>query len=231
LRKNIFENVDTLTFDCYGTLVDWSAGLRSAFRRIFGDALTGVERELFDAYVEIEAEVEAEGHRRYRAVLAETVKRLSVRFELEMPGERCEWLADALPTWEPFADTNAGLLRLKERFRLGVLSNIDRDLFAGTRRHFSVGFDFVITAEEVKSYKPAPGHFRTLLEHHASNNHVVHVAQSLYHDGAPAQSFGLPFVWINRYGQKNETAVKPSLEFPDLGSLADVACTPRSVRT
>jgi 2-haloacid dehalogenase len=119
---------------------------------------------------------------------------------------------------------------LKERFRLGVLSNIDRDLFAGTCRHFSVNFDFVITAEEVKSYKPAPGHFRTLFDHHASKNQVVHVAQSLYHDGAPAESFGLPFVWINRYGQKNDTAVKPSLEFPELRALAEVACPSRSAR-
>lgn len=230
MRKDIFENVDTLTFDCYGTLVDWSAGLRSAFRRIFGDALTGIEQELFDAYVETEAEVEAQGHRLYRVVLAETVKRLSARFELDIPHEHFGWLADSLPTWPPFPDTNAALPRLKERFRLGVLSNIDRDLFAGTCRHFSVGFDFVITAEEVKSYKPAPGHFRTLLDHHASNNQVVHVAQSLHHDGAPAESFGLPFVWINRYGQTNDTAVEPALEFPDLGALADVACPSRSAR-
>ena len=118
-------------------------------------------------------------------------------------------------------DTNAALARLKERYRLGVLSNVDQDLFTETARQFDVGFGFVITAEEVESYKPAQGQFRELLERHASRNRVIHVAQSLFHDGGPASELGIAFVWINRYKQTNETAVRPVATYPDLESLAN----------
>ena len=221
--SELFVKADTLTFDCYGTLIDWSAGLRSALGRIFGEA-AGRDATLIDAYVETEAEVEAGEHRLYREVLAETVRRLASCLQVDLPPGREDWLAEALPAWTPFADTNEALRRLKRRFRLGVLSNVDRDLFSGTARHFAVDFDFVITAEDVGSYKPAPGHFQRLIESHAPAETVVHVGQSPYHDGVPAEAFGLPFVWINRYAQENRTGVRPDLEFPDLRSLADAAC-------
>ena len=131
-----------------------------------------------------------------------------------------ESLAESVPGWKPFPDTNPALARLKERFRLGILSNIDNDLFAATARHFesAIGrFDFVITAEDVGSYKPGHGHFKRLLTTVVDDVSThLHVAQSLFHDGVPAAELGIPFVWINRRGEVNETTARPLAELANL---------------
>ena len=220
----VLRRTRVITFDCYGTLIDWAAGLRGSLDAVFGEALTQHHAELFEAYTQVEAVVEAEPYHSYREVLAATVERLAQRLDLELPPGRARLLAESLPEWRPFPDTNAALRRLKERYRLGVLSNIDRDLFVGTARHFDVEFDFVVTAEDVQSYKPGHGHFRKLLEDHAEPKTVLHVAQSLYHDGVPAAELGLAYVWINRYRGENDTTARPVAEYPDLKSLADAAC-------
>ncbi len=212
---------DTLTFDCYGTLIEWKAGLAESLRSIFGPQ--DRSDELFDAYVEEEAAEESGSYQSYRRVLTATVGRLAKRFGWDVPAARCEMLAELLPRWKPFPDTNEALARLKKRFRLGVLSNIDRDLFAGTAKHFGVTLDFVITAQDVKAYKPNLAHFRQAIETHGGAEGLLHVAQSLYHDGAVARQVGIPFVWINRYGQINNTQVTPLAAYPDLRSLADAA--------
>ena len=217
-------HVKTITFDCYGTLIDWRAGVESAMREIFGGAIIHRMHEVFAEYIRVEAEVESGPYQTYRQVLADVVKRLASRFGAPVSAERAALLAQRLPQWEPFVDTTEALARLKERYRLGVLSNIDRDLFAATAARLGVAFDFVITAEDVGSYKPATGHFARLLEAHAERDTILHVAQSLYHDGVPSGQLGLAYAWINRYKEANEAAVQPLAEYPDLKSLADVAC-------
>ena len=220
----VLRRTRVITFDCYGTLIDWAAGLRGSLDAVFGEALTQHGEKLFEAYVQLEAVVESEPYRSYREVLAATVERLAQRFDLKLAPGGTRLLAETLPEWRPFPDTNEALTRLKENYRLGVLSNIGRDLFAGTARHFDVEFDFVVTAEDVRSYKPDHGHFRKLLDDHAKQETVLHVAQSLYHDGVPAAELGLAYVWINRYQGVNDTTVRPVAEYPDLKSLADAAC-------
>jgi 2-haloacid dehalogenase len=215
------ERTEVLTFDCYGTLIDWRAGLTQSFMTMFGASVEPRLVELFEAYQAIEGEVEADGYRTYREVLAEVARRMALRLALALPSERAGLLADTLPTWPAFDDTGEGLKRLKRRFRLGVLSNIDGDLFARTAERFPVGFDFVVTAQDVRSYKPGHGHFRAMLESHGTLETTVHVAQSLFHDGVPARELGLAYVWINRYSQRNDTPARPVAEFPDLRSLAD----------
>ena len=222
--EDVYRRTKTITFDCYGTLIDWAAGLGRSFEQIFGTALADRKDELFEAYVKVEASVESGAYRSYRDVLRATAERLAKRFEIDLPAERAELLADTLPRWSAFADTNGALARLQQRYRLGVLSNVDRDLFAGTARHFDIEFDFVVTAEDVHSYKPHHPHFRKLLDSHAERDSVLHVAQSLFHDGVPAGELGIAFAWINRYNEVNETAVRPLAEFPDLTSFADVVC-------
>lgn len=225
---DILRRATTITFDCYGTLIDWSAGLRGAFADIFGAALAPRMTELFDAYVEIEAQIERGPYRSYREVLAECVRGVAKRFDVELPPGDAHRLAEALPGWRPFADTNEALTRLKRHYRLGILSNIDRDLIARTAEHFSVGFDFVITAEDVRSYKPGLAHFERALEQQTSREEVVHVAQSTFHDGNPARALDLAFVWINRYKHRNVTEATPAAELPDLKSFADAADRARS---
>ncbi len=216
---DVLSRVDTITFDCYGTLIDWHGGLLSAFGEMFGEFAAGREDELCASYRRIEAEVQSERFRAYREVLAEVSKRLAAEIGVALPADGENILARRLPTWEPFADTNAALRQLKSKFRLGVLSNIDRDLFAGTAERFDVAMDFVITAEDVGAYKPNQAHFdRTLSQCGAGR--LLHVAESLFHDGDPARELGIPFVWINRYAADNETNVQPLAEFGDLASFA-----------
>ena len=222
--NDVFHRTKTITFDCYGTLIDWSAGLWRSFAEIFGAVVAERKQEWFDAYVRTEAEVESGPYRSYREILAVVTERLARQFDLPLPPGREAKLAEMLPGWAPFPDTKDALARLKQRFRMGVLSNIDKDLFAGTAKQLGVAFDFVVTAEDVRSYKPAHGHFQRLIDAHGGTSRALHVAQSLYHDGAPANDLGLAFVWINRYKEQNQTSVRPLAEFPDLRSFADAAC-------
>lgn len=211
----------TLTFDCYGTLIDWKGGLAGSFLEIFGPAALSRQQDLFALYVEIEAHVESGPYRPYREILNEVVGRLGRRIGKKLTAKRRYLLPELLPTWKPFADTNEALRRLKKKFRLGVLSNIDRDLFARTATHFSIPFDFVITADDVASYKPAQGHFVRMLKEHGPKENVLHVAQSQFHDGRPANSLGIAFAWINRYNEAADSNVVSTGTYPDLKTLAD----------
>jgi len=214
--------VETITFDCYGTLIDWESGLRDVLRRLAGDGVAD-DPELFDAYLATEAEIEAGPYMSYRSVLAETVSRLGRRFGFDVPDR--ELPARAMPGWRPFPDTNEALRRLKGRCRLGILSNVDRDLLAGTARHLDVDFDFVITAEDVKSYKPSRAHFQAAMDRpDVSRDSWVHAAQSLYHDCEPAGRLRVRSVWINRRNETNRTSARPEAMFPTLTALADAVC-------
>lgn len=221
--EQVLPNIDTITFDCYGTLIDWRAGIGRSLAELFEPAADEQTDDIFEAYVRTEAEVEAGVYQSYRRTMMTAIKRAAGQFGHEFPADRAERMAEMLPNWPPFEDTREALQRLKRRYRLGVLSNIDRDLFAGTARRIGVAFDFVVTAEDVQSYKPAPAHFERLLAQHAKRGRVLHVAQSLFHDGVPATRLGIAYVWINRYKGVNDTTVRPLAAYPDLKLLADVA--------
>ena len=152
---------DVITFDCYGTLIDWESGIEGAFRSAApGRAALPAAAELLSAYAAIEPEVEAGPYRSYREILTETAVRVAGRFGWTITPAEASFLADSLASWRPFPDTNAALRRLAAAgCRLGILSNVDDDLFAGTRRHLDAAFDPVITAAQVRSYKPASAHF------------------------------------------------------------------------
>lgn len=216
--------VTSLSFDCYGTLIDWIAGIRGVFATLA--ATTGArlidERQFFDAYLEAEAQAEAGPYLPYREVLTAVQRALADRFQIALPPDQANLLARSQAGWKPFPDTNAALARLKTCYRLGVVSNIDNDMFAATARHFDVAFDFVITAQDVRAYKPAHPHFRRLLETVVDDPSThLHVAQSLFHDGCPTAELGIPFVWINRRGETNDIPAKPLAVFDDLASFAD----------
>jgi 2-haloalkanoic acid dehalogenase type II len=212
---------DVVTFDCYGTLIDWEGGIGAAF--VTTAAMDGVTLDraaVLQAYGEVESVVEAEGYRSYRAVLAETAWRVAVRLGWPLSERRASFLADSVPDWQPFGDTNPALSQLVAAgYRLGILSNVDDDLLADTLRHLHVTFDLLVTAEQVRSYKPAPGHF------HAARRWMgprrwLHVAQSLFHDVSPAGSLGIPVAWINRKGEEGQSG-RAVREFRTLLELAD----------
>ena len=198
------------TFDCYGTLIDWNAGIRGELARVFGEERAD---ELLERYHELEPELEADGTRSYREVLTEAMRRLGAR-----PGEE-DALARSLPSWEPFPEVRPALEETRRRgWKLAILSNTDRDFIEASMAAIGVPFERAIVASEIGSYKPALGHWRAF-EEQVGAPPDVHVAASLLHDVAPARELGLRSVWINRLGERAEP--KPTRELPDLERLPE----------
>ena len=155
-------------------------------------------------------------------MLGETARRVAPAIGWKLSPERVGFLAESLPHWKPFQDTNPALKRLASRFKLGILSNIDDDLLAATMRHFDVAFDLVVTAQQVKSYKPGVGHFHEARAR-AGAERLLHAAQSYFHDVVPATQLGIPVVWVNRKGSRVEPGgLLPTHEVRDLLELADL---------
>ncbi len=198
------------TFDCYGTLIDWNGGIRAELSRVFGD---GRADELLERYHELEPELEADGTRSYRQVLTEAMRRFGAPL-----GEE-DALARALPHWRPFDEVPPALKQARGRgWKLAILSNTDRDFIDASLAQLGVSFEVAIVASEIRSYKPALGHWRAF-EEQAGRLPDVHVAASLFHDVAPANELGLHSIWINRLGE--QPGPQPTRELPDLTRLVD----------
>jgi len=213
---------DFVTFDCYGTLVDWDKGIGTAI--VNAAAAAGVDlgrRRVMAAYHEIEPVVQAEAYRSYREVLEESARRVAKRFGWELTLEQAAFLPRSIGHWPPFADTREALDRLVAAgFRLGVLSNVDRDLLAQTSAHLEVEFDLIVTAEDVRSYKPAHGHFLAA-RRRIGEARWLHAAQSYFHDVVPARELELPVAWINRKREVPGGPARPDREMSTLAELAD----------
>jgi 2-haloalkanoic acid dehalogenase type II len=213
---------DVITFDCYGTLIDWESGIAGAFlRAAAADGVTLTRGDVLRAYAAVEHRVQAEGYRGYREILRDTATRVSKALGWPITPERAGFLAESLPSWQPFPDTNPALERLVAAgCRLGILSNIDDDLLAATREHFTVGFDFVVTAQQVRSYKPGHAHFLTAREL-IGPSRWLHAAESNFHDIVPTNTLSIDNAWINRQRQPELPGGTPTFAFDDLTGLAD----------
>ncbi|HVS31304.1 MAG TPA: HAD-IA family hydrolase [Thermoanaerobaculia bacterium] len=211
-----------ITFDCYGTLIDWESGIRDAFLRAAQEDGVAIDPSgIIPAYSEVEPVVEQESYRRYRGVLTESAVRTARRLGWELSLQRASFLAGSLPSWPSFADTNRALEKLRAAgYRLGILSNVDDDLLEATRRHFTVELDLVITAQQVGSYKPAAAHFSAARKR-IGGKRWLHAAASNFHDIVPANALGLPTAWINRTRSMPLPGGQPSYEYPDLASFAE----------
>ena len=211
---------DIITFDCYGTLIDWDGGIANAFRdAALTDGLDLDRERILEVYHAVEPTVQQEEYRPYRDVLTDTARRCAERLDWPLPSDRSGFLAESLGNWTPFADTNKSLELLHGLgYQLGILSNIDDDLFAATTRHFTVEFDLVITAQQVRSYKPAHVHFETA-RRGMSGRRWLHAAQSYYHDVVPARALDIPVVWINRGSDPPLGKTVPNAEVDSLEGL------------
>jgi 2-haloacid dehalogenase len=207
------------TFDCYGTLIDWNAGIGGVLERLFGAERTP---DLLARYHRLEPEVQAETYRSYAEVLSLTLERLARETGLSMPEGESGALVHSLPDWPAFREAPEALAELRRRgWSLAILSNIDRALIVESEKRLGVPIDLIVTAEDVEAYKPSHVHFDRFLELTvADRKQHVHVAASLFHDIAPARDLGLKTVWINRLGE--EADPEPDRELPDLTALADV---------
>ena len=208
-----------LTFDCYGTLIDWRKGIEAHLGELLRKNGVVPKKKIFPIYVKFEAEEESDS-KPYREVLKNTAMRIARHFEMSVPEEQAKEFAESVPYWTPFSDTIETLKELGRRgYKRVILSNVDRDLLRETIRRNGLEVDGFITAEDVRSYKPAVGHWNAFLKRYkASKESTLHIAQSLYHDVLPATKLGFRVAWINRYGEGNEGA-SPKYAFNDLKSL------------
>jgi 2-haloacid dehalogenase len=223
-----FSRFTTISFDCYGTLIDWESGILPVLRTVLGNhGQTLPDAALLELYGEFEAQAESGPYQSYRDVLQSVVRAFADRLHFEANSAEIRSLSESVRAWLPFPDTVGALRELQKRYKLAVISNIDDDLFAETRKHLGVEFDGVITAEQARSYKPCINNFQIALRTLAlSPDRLLHAAQSIYHDVVPAQSLGISTVWVNRksarpgIGAVRASAGRPDLEVPDLASLA-----------
>jgi 2-haloacid dehalogenase len=244
-----FSRYRILTFDCFGTLIDWESGILGAVKPVL--ERYGVEaddRTILEAYAQIEAKHEEGDFVDYRMILRFVMTELSLRFGFDANPSELDCLSQSIGGWNPFPDTIDSLRRLRNRFKLAIVSNIDDELFAGTAKRLEVPFDWVITAQQARAYKPSEKTFEYALRKIGRpRDEILHVAQSLYHDIVPARSQGLATVWVNRRaGKKGSgatlakrsaglTAVdspnighsvaataQPDLEVPDLSTLVNL---------
>ncbi len=246
--NSIFDGVEALTFDCYGTIVDWESGILQAARALLG--LTGggrgggsvrrggagpnggAERRLSDdalleLFGRLEPAAEQPPFRSYREVLTEVAEGMGEAVGWPVSAAAAARFADSVPEWPPFLDSRDALRRLSTKYRLAIVSNVDDDLFAGTAGRLGVTFDEVVTAQQVGCYKPEPDHFHEVLGRlELPVGAVVHVAQSLYHDIRPAKALGFTCTWVDRRtgrsgsGATPPAEAEPDLVVPDLATLA-----------
>jgi 2-haloacid dehalogenase len=230
-----FSRFTTISFDCYGTLIDWESGILPVLRAVLanhGQSLP--DAAILELYAEFEAEAESGPYQSYRTVLHSVVRAFADRLHFEASSAEISSLHESVHAWPPFPDTVPALRKLQKRYKLVVISNIDNDLFTQTRKQLNVEFDGVITAEQARSYKPSLNNFQMGLRTLAlSPDRLLHAAQSIYHDVVPARSLGISTVWVNRksarhgIGAVRTSPGRPDLEIPDLASLAALMTRPQ----
>ncbi|MCF4969984.1 haloacid dehalogenase type II [Nostoc sp. CMAA1605] len=217
-----------ITFDCYGTLIDWETGILTAIKSILTSHHINLQDDdLLENFANFESQLEQGEYISYREVLQKVVQKFGEKFDFAPTELEINSLANSIQYWQPFADTVDALKLLKQKFQLVIISNVDDDLFAFSAKKLEVEFDQIITAQQVKSYKPSLNNFQQALERiKLPTEQILHVAASVYHDIIPAKSLEFSAVWVNRrMGQTGSGATltsigEPDLEVPDLKTLA-----------
>src|SRR5215211_7279163 len=204
------KDVKFVTFDCYGTLIDWEAGVYDAFQKEADrDGFTVDRDELIPRFIEVQREIQRGSYELYAEVLRRAAVRVAADLGWDLEPSRSNFLPDSVPRWAPFRETNAQLERFSKKFEIGVLSNIDDKLLGATRRHFRVDFDLVVTAQQVRSYKPDPAHFNECARRvEGKKKKWVHIASGYQTDVEPALKQRVPVIWVNRRGEELESGRK-----------------------
>ncbi len=214
------KQISLVTFDVYGTLIDWEQGIVDAFEKEAArDGFTIDREELITNFHEIERQIEAGSYELYAEVLRRTAVEISKRLDWPLEPSRSGFLPDSVQRWPPFKETNTQLNKVTKHYKTGLISNIDDKLLGQTRRHIQHDFDLVVTAQQVRSYKPDMAHFTECARRMGTKKGWVHVSSSYYHDIEPCVKNKIPVIWVNRRkeqiepGQKKPTAeVKNLLE-------------------
>ena len=220
-------DIKWVTFDVYGTLIDWDKGVVEAFKKEADrDGFTLDESQVVPLFHEISREVEGGSYELYAEVLRRTAIEIAKRIGWRLEPSRSGFLPDSVQRWKPFRETNAQLQKLSKKYKLGLLSNIDDKLLGQTRRHIPIDFDLVVTAQQVRSYKPEPAHFTECARRIGGKRGWVHVASSYYHDVVPCVKQRVPVIWTNRARQSLEpNQKKPTAEVHNLREAAKLLGT------
>jgi 2-haloacid dehalogenase len=213
------KKVTFVSMEVYGTLIDWETGIYRAFQaEAEKDGFTIDRDELIPLFISIQREIMAGSYELYAEVLRRTAVRCAAELGWELEPVRSSFLPNSIPSWPPFRDTNALLDRLKKKYQIGLIGNIDDKLLGATRRHFRADFDLVVTAQQVRSYKPDPAHFKECQRRIGGKSGWVHVATSLYTDVQPCMKLKIPVIWINKKKEQLEGKQKPEAEVKDFRS-------------
>ena len=216
------KQVRFVTFDCYGTLIDWEAGAYDAFQKEADrDGFTIDRGALLTLFLEIQRDIMSGSYELYAEVLRRTAVRAARELDWDLEPSRSGFLPASVPRWPPFRETNAQLDRLSKKYELGILSNIDDKLLGATRRHFRTDFDLVVTAQQVRSYKPDPAHFKECQRRIGGKAGWVHIASGYETDVAPCLKLKVPVIWVNRKGRELESGEKKPTE--EVKTLRDAA--------
>ncbi len=209
------KDVKFVTADCYGTLIDWEAGVHEAFQKEADRDGFTIDREvLIPRFIEVQHEIQSGSYELYAEVLRRTAVKVAAELGWSLESSRAQFLPDSVPRWTPFREANAQLERLAKKYELGILSNIDDKLLGATRRHFRTDFDLVVTAQQVRSYKPDPAHFKECARRiDKRKKNWVHIACGYDTDVDPCLKQRIPVIWVNRRGDELESGQrKPTAE-------------------
>ncbi len=212
------KQITLVTFDVYGTLIDWEQGIFDAFQKEAArDGFTIDRDELITNFHEISRQIESGSYELYAEVLRRTAVEISKRLEWPLEPSRSGFLPDSVQRWAPFKEANAQLNKATKQFKTGLVSNIDDKLLGQTRRHIPHDFDLVVTAQQVRSYKPDLAHFTECARRVGSKKGWVHISSSYYHDVDPCLKNKIPVIWVNRHKEQLETGQKkPTAEVKNL---------------
>jgi 2-haloacid dehalogenase len=216
-------DVRWVTSDCYGTLIDWETGVYDAFQaEADRDGFTIDRDALIPRFIEVQSEIQRGSYELYAEVLRRTAVQVASDPGWDLEPSRSNFLPNSVPRWPPFRETNAQLERLAKKFDIGILSNIDDKLLGATRRHFRVDFDLVVTAQQVRSYKPDPAHFKECARRiEGAKRNWVHIASGYATDVEPSLKQRIAVIWVNRHGEELEPGQrKPTAEVKNFREAA-----------
>jgi 2-haloacid dehalogenase len=221
-RMALPKDIQWVTFDVYGTLIDWEEGIFDAFQKeAERDGFSVEKNELMPLFHQVEREIQGGSYELYAEVLRRTAVRIAKDLGWPLEPSRAGFLPDSVQRWKAFKETNPTLEKFKKKVEIGLLSNVDDKLLGQTRRHIPQDFDLVVTAQQVRSYKPDPAHFKECERRMGTKKGWVHVASSYYHDVEPCLKAKVPVVWVNRNGEELDSSQKkPTAEVKNLREAA-----------
>ena len=215
------KDIKWVTTDCYGTLIDWEKGIVDAFQKeAKRDGFSFDEGKLIERFLEEQAKIMGGSYELYAEVLRRAAVRVAKEIGWELEPSRAQFLPDSVAYWQPFRETNAAMDRLGDRYSVGIISNIDDKLLGISRRHLRTELDIVVTAQQVRSYKPEPAHFKECARRIGSKKGWVHIGAGYEADVAPLLKMNVPVIWVNRRGEKLEGRKKPTAEVKNFRDAA-----------